>query len=94
MVLIETVGQKSIIRDFETLRPKIENLRLKETQENEISRLIQTPPRFRDWNKNLRDPEFSGFHSPPLLFNPKFLSKLNNKSRVKTAYNTDPPGSG
>ena len=30
---------------------------------------LKTPLRFRDWNKNFRDPEFSGYryHSPPLL---------------------------
>ena len=53
MVLIETVCQKT---ESETPRPrsqKFENPRRKETtQENEISRLI--------------DPEFSGYHSPPL----------------------------
>ena len=53
MVLIETVGQKK--QKSETPRPrgqKFENPRRKETQENEISRLIQNAPRFRDWNKN------------------------------------------
>ena len=42
MVLIETVGQKK--QKSETPRPrgqKFENPRRKETQENEISRLIQ-----------------------------------------------------
>ena len=43
------------------MRPKFENPRRKETQENEISR-------FRDRNTNFRDPEFSVRHSPPLKF--------------------------
>ena len=26
----------------------------------------KTPPRFRNWKNHFRDPEFSGYHSPPL----------------------------
>ena len=68
MVLIETVGQKTKIRDAETSRPKI---RESETQRNTRKRDFAThSKRLRDfeidWDKNFRDPEFSGYHSLPL----------------------------
>ena len=59
MVLIETVDQKT---KFETPRPrsqKFENPRRKETQENEISRLIEIS-RFRNWNKISETLNFPG----------------------------------
>ena len=63
MVLIETVGQQTKIRDS---GQKFENPRTKETKETRFRESFKTPPRFRDPNKNFRDPEFSGYHSPPL----------------------------
>ena len=66
MVLIETVGQKTKIRDSETSRPKIRD---SETKGNTRKRDFETHsplPRFRGWNKNFRDHEFSAYHSPPL----------------------------
>ena len=57
MVLIETVGQKN------------KNPRIRDAKKHKKTRFrdsSKTPSRFRDWNKNFRDPEFSGYHSPPL----------------------------
>ena len=54
----------------ETPRPrsqKFENPRRKETQENEISRLIENSSEISKLEQNFRDPEFSGYHSPPLI---------------------------
>ena len=67
MDLIDTVGQKTK-SETPRLRPrglKFETPRRKETQENEISRLIQ----IRDWNKIFRDPEFSGTNRLPTNYN-------------------------
>ena len=59
MVLIETVGQKN-------KNPRLRDLAAKNSRIRDIKKHKKT--RFRDWNKNFRDPEFSGYHSPPLLF--------------------------
>ena len=72
MVLIKTVGQKT---KSETPRPrsqKFENPRRKETRENEMSRLIKNSSEIS--NKIFRDSEFSGYHSPPLLWSAAVLS--------------------
>ena len=69
MVLIETVGQKRNknprLRDLAA-----KNSRIRDAKKHKKTRFrdsFKTPPRFRDWNKNFGDPEFSGYHSPPLV---------------------------
>ena len=45
------------------------NSRIRDAKKHKKARFrdsLKTPPRFRDWNKIFRDPEFSGYHSPPL----------------------------
>ena len=68
MVLIETVGQKRNknprLRDLAA-----KNSRIRDAKKHKKTRFrdsFKTPPRFRDWNKNFGDPEFSGYHSSPL----------------------------
>ena len=59
------------------------NSRFRDAKEHKKTRFrdsLKTPPRFRDWNKIFRDPEFSGYHSPPLLF---FSSRWWCKSSAK-----------
>ena len=68
MVLIETVGQKNKNPRLRDLAAK--NSRIRDAKKHKKTRFrdsFKTPQRFRDWNKNFRDPEFSGYHSPPLL---------------------------
>ena len=67
MVLIKTVGQKNKNPRLRDLAAK--NSRIRDAKKHKKTRFrdsFKTPPRFRDWNKNFRDPEFSGYHSPPL----------------------------
>ena len=67
MVLIETVGQKNKNPRLWDLAAK--NLRIWDAKKHKKTRFrdsFKTPARFWDWNKNFRDPEFSGYHSPPL----------------------------
>ena len=67
MVLIETVGQKNKNPRLRDLAAK--NSRIRDPKKDKKTRFrdsFKTPSRFRDWNKNFRDPEFSGYHSPPL----------------------------
>ena len=45
---------------IETVDQKNKNPRLRD--------LAAKNSRFRDWDKNFRDPEFSGYHSPPLIW--------------------------
>ena len=66
---IKTVGQKTKTRDSETSLPKI---RESEMQRNTRKRDFEShSKRLRnfeiDRDKNFRDPEFSGYHSPPLI---------------------------
>ena len=68
MVLIETVGQKNKNPRLRHLAAK--NSRIRDAKKHKETRFrdsFKTPPRFRDWNKNFRDPEFSGYHSPLLI---------------------------
>ena len=68
MVLIETVGQKTKNPRLRDLAAK--NSRIRDAKKHKKTRFresFKTPPRFRDWNENFRDPEISGYHSPPLL---------------------------
>ena len=47
------------------------NSRIRDAKKHKKTRFrdsLKTPPRFRDWNKIFRDPEFSGYHSPPLIY--------------------------
>ena len=70
MVLIETVGQETKIRDSETSREKIENPRRKEAQETqEISRLIQNASEISRFEQKFPRPWIFGYHSPPLKMN-------------------------
>ena len=67
MVLIETVHQKKKNLRLRDLAAK--NLTIRDAKKHRKTRFrdsFKTPPRFRDWSKNFRDPEFSGYHSPPL----------------------------
>ena len=67
MVLIEIVGQKNKNARLQDLAAK--NSRIRDAKKDKKTRFrdsFKTPPRFRDWNKNFRDPEFSRYHSPPL----------------------------
>ena len=66
MVLIGTVGQKQNLR-LRDLAAK--NSRIRDEKKHKKTRFrdaLKTPPRFRDWNKIFQDPEYSGYHSPPL----------------------------
>ena len=68
IVLIETVGQKNKNPRLRDLAAK--NSRIRDAKKHKKTRFrdsFKTPPRFRDWNKTFRDPEFSGYHSPPLI---------------------------
>ena len=68
MVLIETVDQKNKNPRLRDLAAK--NSRIRDAKKHKKTRFrdsFKTPLRFRDWNKNFRDPEFSGYHSPPLV---------------------------
>ena len=68
MVLIKTVGQKNKTPRLRDLAAK--NSRIRDAKKHKKTRFrdsFKTPPRFRDWHKNFRDPEFSGYHSPPLV---------------------------
>ena len=63
MVSIKTVGQKSI-----DLAAK--NSRIRDARKHKKMRFrdsFKTPLRFRDLSRNFRDPEFSRYHSPPLI---------------------------
>ena len=67
MVLTETVDQKSKNPRLRDLAAK--NSRIRDAKKHKKTRFrdsFKTSSRFRDWNKNFRDPEFSGYHSPPL----------------------------
>ena len=68
MVLIETVDQKN--KNPRLWDLAAQNSRIRDAKKHKKTRFrdsFKTPPRFRDWNKNFRDPEFSGYHSPPLI---------------------------
>ena len=68
MVLIETVDQKYKNPRLRELAAKNSRARdAKKHKKTTFRDSFKTPPRFRDWSKNFRDPEFSGYHSPPLL---------------------------
>ena len=82
MVLIETVGQKYKNPRLRDLAAK--NSRIRDAKKHKKTRFqgsFKTPPRFRDWNKNFHDPEFSGYHSPPLsreIQNSLYLYSVTN----------------
>ena len=59
------------------------NSRIRDAKRHKKTRFrdsFKTPPRFRDWNKNFWDPEFSGYRSPPLSFTHRsFVRSFNRK---------------
>ena len=67
---METVGQKNKNPRLRDLAAK--NSRIRDAKKTRFRDSFKTPPRFRGWNKNFRDPEFSEYHSPPLALETRF----------------------
>ena len=71
MVLIKTVGQKNKNPRLRDLAAK--NSRIRDAKKHKKTRFrdsFKTPPRFRDWNKNFRDPDTIRHRDPDTIRHP------------------------